>query len=64
MITPALIREVEYETLPVLVFPDLTSFAFEDYFDETSFKTLVNDYEDIVDVYKKICNIKDDEYDY
>ncbi len=64
VIHPVLVRYKEYEVLPILVFPDQTSFAFEDYFDGTSFKKLVTDYDDIIDAYKKICGITDDEEDY
>lgn len=54
VIFPTVINEVDYTVSPVLTFPDLTSFAFEDFFDETSFKTLVNDYEDIISTYDTI----------
>ena len=40
--------------MPVLMFPDLTSFAFEDYFDEVSFNKLIDDYNDIIDTYNSI----------
>lgn len=42
-----------YEIMPVLVFPDLTTFAIEDYF-ENGFSKLVDDYDDIVDTYESI----------
>ena len=54
IIHPELILEKRYELMPVLVFPDLTSFAFEDYFDEVSFKKLIDDYNDIIDTYNSI----------
>ena len=46
----------------MLTFPDLTSFAFEDFFDETSFKTLINDYEDIISTYDTIVGRDHDNY--
>ena len=42
------------ELQPLLVFPDMTSFAIEDYFTATSFETLVNDYNAIIDTYYTI----------
>ncbi|MDE6040041.1 MAG: hypothetical protein K2F99_00545, partial [Muribaculaceae bacterium] len=62
VIQPALIRELEYVTMPLLTFPDLTTYAFEDYFTEMSFKKLVDDYNTIIATYKNICNIPEDEY--
>lgn len=48
---PQTLRKIEYETMPVLVFPDMTSFALEDFFDEDSFSRLIDDYNDIIDTY-------------
>lgn len=45
----------DYDLMPLLVFPDLTSFAIEDYF-ETGFTRLIDDYEDIVDTYNTIVD--------
>lgn len=59
---PTIIREFEYETMPLITFPDLTTYAFEDYFTEMSFKKLVDDYNTIIATYKNICNIPEDEY--
>lgn len=39
---------------PLLFFPDGTSFYIEDYFDEISFKKLINDYNDVIDTYSEI----------
>lgn len=54
VIFPAIRRYVDYEIMPVLVFPDMTSYAFEDFFDEDSFSRLIDDVEDIVDVYDSL----------
>lgn len=62
VIFPKVINEVDYTISPVLTFPDLTSFAFEDFFDETSFKTLINDYEDIISTYDTIVGRDHDNY--
>ncbi len=64
VIVPQLIRTIEYVTTPLVIFPDLTTYALEDYFTESSFQKLIDDYDDIINVFKKICNIKDDEPDY
>lgn len=44
-----------FEIMPLLVFPDLTTFAIEDYF-ENGFSKLVDDYDDIVDTYNSIVD--------
>lgn len=44
-------RYIDYFNTPLLVFPDLTSYAIEDYFNETNFGTLVDDYDAIIDDY-------------
>lgn len=62
VIFPKVINKVEYTISPVLTFPDLTSFAFEDFFDESSFKTLIDDYDDIISTYDTIVgNDRDDD---
>lgn len=43
----------DYETIS-LVFPDMTSFSFEEYFDKTSFQKLVDDYNEIINTYDTI----------
>ena len=60
IVKPTLMRLTKYSTISTLVFPDLTSFSFEDYFDENSFKGLTDDCDDLVETYKKICGIKDE----
>lgn len=62
VIFPNVINEVEYTVSPILTFPDLTSFAFEDFFEETSFKTLIDDYEDIISTYDTIVGREHDDY--
>lgn len=62
VIYPKVIKYIDYSVSPILTFPDQTSFAFEDFFDETSFKTLINDYEDIISTYDTIVGRdRDDE---
>lgn len=68
LIWPETIRYYYCESAPVLVFPDLTSFAFEDYFTEDSFSKLIDDYNDIIDTYFSVTGQErdndDDDYDY
>ena len=40
---------VYHEIMPLLTFPDLTTFAVEDFFNETDFNLLVNDYDRLLD---------------
>lgn len=61
--SPTVINEHWYELTPILYFPDMTSFYFEDFFDEGSFSKLINDYEDIIDTYLSITG-QDEEEDY
>lgn len=51
---PAVFRYMEYEIHPLLMFPDMTGYDFEDFFDEASFTKLIDDCEDIVDVFNTI----------
>lgn len=58
---------ISYEAMPLITFPDLTSFPFEDYFNGTDFSRLVNDYNDILDQYYSISGNtrpSDNETDY
>ncbi len=57
---PETLRRFYYEKAPLLVFPDLTSFSFEDFFDEVSFKALIDDYNDIIDTYLNITGQEKD----
>lgn len=43
-----------YEVSPVITFNDLTSYSFTDFFDETSFTKLIDDYNDLIDTYFSI----------
>lgn len=52
---------VSYEIVPVIVFPDQTSFYFEDFFDEDSFKGLIDDCSDLVDTYYTITGQEHDD---
>lgn len=45
---------VYYDAQPVLVFPDLSTFSFEEYFDSTSFRKLIDDYDEIINTYDSI----------
>lgn len=54
VIRPQVFQEHYYDLSPVLWFPDGTSFAFGDFFDENTFRTLIDDYDDIIDTYFKI----------
>lgn len=59
LLFPSKIRYVEYDEIyPRLLFPDMTSYAFEDFFDEGSFKDLINDYEEIINTYESITGQK------
>ena len=58
------ITENWYEYSPSLVFPDLTSFTFEDFFDEESFKVTIDDYNSIVDTYESIVGPLEVDDDY
>ena len=57
VITPEIISHY-YSIAPVLWFPDGTSFAVEDFFDEGSFAKLIDDYNDIIDTYLSITGQK------
>lgn len=57
---PSVINYLSYNLSPVIAFPDLTSFAFEDFFTEDSFKKLIDDYEDIISIYDTIVGRDDD----
>lgn len=59
VIHPAKIRYTEMEVTPLLTFPDMTTYAFEDFFDENSFSDLINDYEEIIKTYEKITGQED-----
>lgn len=54
VIWPEVVRTMHYEVMPVLTFPDGTGFSFEDFFDEFSFKKLIDDYDNIISTYLKI----------
>jgi hypothetical protein len=54
VIIPNASTEVYYELTPKLMFPDLTSFVFDDYFTESAFESLIDDYDEIIDSYYSI----------
>lgn len=54
VIKPTIMRQHYYECIPVLVFNDMTSYKFEDFFDETSFQDLINDYDEIINSYRSV----------
>lgn len=65
VICPNVMTDVWYEITPVLTFPDLTSFYFEDYFTESAFQGLIDDYDEIIDSYYDITGQErydDDDY--
>ncbi len=64
VICPASRIEVWPEVTPVLTFPDLTSFYFEDYFTESAFQGLIDDYDAIIDSYYDITGQKRHSDDY
>ncbi|MGM9802921.1 MAG: hypothetical protein ACI308_01955 [Muribaculaceae bacterium] len=51
---PYWVQEYIVDVLTLLVFPDMTTFAIGDYFDEAGFETLVNDYNAIINTYNTI----------
>lgn len=58
---------IYYDVMPLLVFPDQTSFAITDYFNEDSFSRLVDDYNEIIDTYYSVSGNtrpSDDNYGY
>ena len=59
---PAMTRRIYHESEPVLIFPDMTIFAFGDYFTNDSFSKLVDDYKDLINLFKEICNITDEDW--
>lgn len=63
IISPIVVNNRYCEVIPILIFPDMTSFSFTDYFDEVSFKNLKNDYEDIIDTYYEITGQVRPEYE-
>lgn len=50
---------IDYEIMPLLTFPDMTTFAIEDYFDEDSFESLLTDYETLGDTYKDLVGARE-----
>lgn len=58
---------IHYDTMSKLTFPDLTSFAIEDYFNGTDFSRLVDDYDSIIDTYYQLSGNtrpQDESYNY
>ncbi|MDE5930583.1 MAG: hypothetical protein K2H03_08905, partial [Muribaculaceae bacterium] len=62
IVYPSDVVEHSYELEPHLVFPDQTSFAFGEFFDELSFSDLVDEYNNIIDTYLSITG-QDEEDD-
>lgn len=58
VLMPSKIRYSEHEIAPRLTFSDMTSYAFEDFFDEATFTDLINDYDAIIDTYESITGQK------
>ena len=54
LVYPSDVVDHYYEVEPHLVFPDQTSFAFGEFFDELSFSDLVDEYNNIIDTYLSI----------
>lgn len=61
VVYPEGIRQVYYDVMPQLVFPDLTSFAADDFFDSVSFSKLIDDYNSIINSYLSITGQDNDE---
>ena len=55
---PSKIKYIEQDIAPRLTFSDMTSYAFEDFFDKATFTDLINDYEGITDTYESITGQK------
>lgn len=51
LVMPNVIKHLNYEIQPVLLFPDGTSYVFGDFFDEDSFRKILDDVDEIIDVY-------------
>lgn len=58
VISPVMEVEQFCDITPILIFPDGTSFLLDDFFDEVSFKNLINDYDDVIDTYHEITGQK------
>ncbi len=58
VVYPSKIIYEESEIAPRLTFWDMTSYAFEDFFDESTFTPLINDYDNIIDTYETITGQK------
>lgn len=58
LVRPSIIRHEYYEVSPLLNFFDMTTYAFEDFFDDRTFTILIDDYEDIIDTYETITGQK------
>lgn len=54
VIRPVMEVEQYCDITPILIFPDGTSFYFEDYFDKDSFTDLINDYDEVIDTYYEL----------
>lgn len=58
---PHWVQYIYYEPMPLLTFPDLSKFAIEDFFNETDFASLIDDYNEIIDSYYTISGNDPDE---
>lgn len=53
---PTTLTTVYYDVEPRLMFKDGTNFSFENFFDEMSFRKLIDDWDSIVDTYETIVD--------
>lgn len=58
---PHWVQYIYYEPMPLLTFPDLSKFAIEDFFNETDFASLIDDFNAIIDSYYVISGNDPDE---
>ncbi|MDE6442835.1 MAG: hypothetical protein K2K64_00225 [Muribaculaceae bacterium] len=58
LITPTVVRMSMSRPMPCIVFPDQTSFVLWDFFNEESFKSLIDEYYKAVDVYESITRLR------
>ena len=59
VIHPAVMRNHYKEEMPVLIFPDLSSYMFSEFFTSDSFRNLIDDYNEIIETYKGIVGVED-----
>ena len=58
LVFPVLERTYEYTTTPKLVFSDLTSFMFDEFFTKAAFQNPVNDFNSLIDAFYTITGLE------